>query len=205
MFKFGLEQELFIFKNNKITEVPKGSSLPYDECGYLAEARGKPSDNIRDAVYLLMSERDRIKALAAKEGLVLEEIPVATIPDDVRLRIRRRFSKGTTSFQNLYGFTSHKNKITEGTAGIHLSITNQGEYQRNTNGNYHTEYYNKMWDFVQLFRFLDKKFEREIKDAKRNPGFYEIKSDGRIEYRSLPANIFHLNLISSAVEEYFSK
>lgn len=204
MFKFGLEQEFFVFKNSKLTEIPKNSKLPNDESGYLAEARGLPTDNIRNAVYLLMSEADRIRSIARGEGLELEEVPLAIIPNDMRLRIRRRFGKGINSFENLYGFASHRNRITEGTAGIHLSITNQGNYQKYTNGNYYTEYYNVMWDFVQLFRFLDNRFKKEIRESKRNPGFYEIKSDGRIEYRSLPANIFPLTRISDAVEEYFN-
>lgn len=202
-FKFGLEQEFFVFQQDgKLTEVPKDSKLPFDESGYLAEARGKPANSVRDAVYLLMAEADRIKGIALREKLELVNIPLATIPNDVRLRIRRRFGKGTNSYENLYGFTSHRNRITEGTAGIHLSVTNQHSYQRYVNGTNSTEYYNAMWDFVQLFRFLDIKFKEDIKLAKRNPGFYEIKSDGRIEYRSLPANIYPLTRISDAVEEF---
>jgi hypothetical protein len=45
-----------------------------------------------------------------------------------------------------------------------------------------------MFDFVKIVRSLDKIFEKEIKDAKRIPGFYEMKSHG-FEYRSLPCSI----------------
>jgi hypothetical protein len=40
------------------------------------------------------------------------------------------------------------------------------------------------------------KFAKEIAGARRRPGFYEIKSDGRIEYRSLPNTINKHKLIS---------
>lgn len=201
MFKFGLEQEFFIYRQDTqaLTEIPKGSLLPHDSCGYLAEARGKPSENVQDAVYLLMSEVKRIKDIAAREGLILENIPTATIPKEMRQRIRRKFAKDTTKYENLYGYESHRNKPNEGTAGIHLSVTNENTISIGDK----TAKYNTMWDFVKFFKFLDKRFEDEIKAASRRPGFYEIKPDGRIEYRSLPANIRNLTSISDAVQEYF--
>ena len=46
-----------------------------------------------------------------------------------------------------------------------------------------------MFDFVQIIRKLDEAFKGEIKAAKRLPGFYEIKPDRRVEYRSLPNDV----------------
>lgn len=48
---------------------------------------------------------------------------------------------------------------------------------------------NECFDYITIFKKLDEAFAEEIKEAKRLPGFYEIKSDGRIEYRSLPSNV----------------
>jgi hypothetical protein len=45
------------------------------------------------------------------------------------------------------------------------------------------------FDWMRWFLLFDKAFKEEIKNSYRNPGFYELKSDGRIEYRSLPNNI----------------
>ncbi len=39
---FGLEQELWVRDANGDLTIPAKVYLPYDECGYLAEARGKP-------------------------------------------------------------------------------------------------------------------------------------------------------------------
>ena len=86
------------------------------------------------------------------------------------------------------------------TAGIHLSVTDEQtetvmSYDRDGGQNNKTVSHNVLWDFSSLFRLLDKMFVNEIKDSKRNPGFYELKYDGRIEYRSLPTNIDYGKLI----------
>lgn len=44
-------------------------------------------------------------------------------------------------------------------------------------------------DHAMLVGRLDSAFKAEIRAARRNPGFYERKGDGRIEYRSLPNNV----------------
>jgi len=182
--QYGLEKEYFIYKDGIITSVPI-NLLPYDECGYLVEARGKPADNILEAVYLLKAEEHKLYAKAMENHYVLIVLPLDKIPPKLSLKLRRQFTKGITEYQNLYGYEAHRNGSLV-TAGLHISFTNPRTI-KNKEG--YDIVVNGMFDYIQLFRLLDKEFKDEIKESKRNPGFYELKSDGRIEYRSLPNNV----------------
>lgn len=195
--KYGLEQEFFLkdVEGNFVIPVPK--TLPYDESGFLVESRGKPFENITDAVYSLMGETHKI-IRKLPVGFSLDISPFAAINKAQKFAVRREFSKGTNNYQNLYGYEYHKTSQNEHTAGIHISFTREESvYIPNST----PRVVNAMFDFVQLFRYLDKQFSSEIKDAKRRPGFYEIKSDGRIEYRSLPSNT-SLDKIIEVISEY---
>jgi hypothetical protein len=195
-YKFGLEKEYFLRRENTdhIFEVP--DKYPQDGCGYLVEARGKPCSNIIEAVFSLKAEEYRIKRLVGIDGFCLSDTPVDIVPKDLRLKIARTHTKGLISYQNLYGYESHRNAQNEGTAGIHLSITHPFTYRIDGKD----VEYNGIFDFVQIFRKLDEAFKTEFKESKRNPGFYEIKFNGRVEYRSLPASA-SLDKIINVVEE----
>jgi hypothetical protein len=192
--KYGLEKEFFVRNEDGDLVVCPRYKLPADEVGYLAEARGKPASNIRDAVFNLKSEIYRMHKIAKKMGLWLDDTPVLKVPAELKIEAQRRYAKGIISYQNMYGYAKHKNLVTEGVAGVHISFTDPHEIV------HYCEYkklrlapktwtINKMFDYIQIFRKLDEAFKDEIKQAKRRPGFYEIKSDGRIEYRSLPSNV----------------
>lgn len=200
--KYGLEQEFFV-KNGEgslIGALP--AVLTPDDCGFLAEARGQPYTNIREAVFSLLADVHRLQTEAVKLGFTLVCEPNADVPFKAIMESRRAFSKGTLSFQNLYGHESHKEKRKK-TAGIHISFTEYADYacyRRGTRDNEfvpHTFNYQPNWDWVQLFRHLDHWFKDEIKAARRNPGFYELKEDGRIEYRSLPNDVDPQRIITA--------
>ena len=209
--KYGLECEFFVAKKDVNPFYFVGgldASLTPDECGFLAEARGQPHPSIREAVFSLMADIFRLEQAADKLGLQLVQLPNANVPDTEILKSRRQFSKGTLQFQNLYGHEGHRQKRKK-TAGIHVSFTcpltfyydiidgpNPDEHREKTTK---TFTYQPVWDFVQLFRAMDKAFATEIREAQRNPGFYEIKTDGRVEYRSLP-NTADLKKIISVIE-----
>jgi hypothetical protein len=180
--KIGLEKEFFVKHNDKVIIVPDG--MPFDDSGLLTEARSMPFDNVVEAVYSLRASIHRLQESAAKLGLQLSDAPVEKIDRDTRIEATRKFSKGLTRYQNLYGFKHHRNSSNETPAGIHISFTNPSDF-RHEKG---TFTYNRMFDYVGIFKYLDEQFKEEIKSSKRNPGFYELKEDGRIEYRSLPAN-----------------
>lgn len=185
MLKIGLEKEFFVI-NPEGRPVVVPETVSHDDCGLVAEARGNPSTSTVDAVYSLRGDIHRLsQQVAACGALVLIDTPVMKIDRATRLAASRKYTKGLTKFQNIYHYTDHRNASAEQTAGIHISFTNPTVVNRE-HGDVTV---NAMFDWLSIFKALDKAFAMEIKATKRNPGFYELKGDGRIEYRSLPANV----------------
>lgn len=198
MLTYGLEKEYFVLdrKQNPIL-APK--ELPHDECGWLAEARGKASTSITEAVFSLKAEEYRLMQKEKELGVLLVGHPVMKISRSLKIEARRIYVKGLTKYKNLYGYEHHRNTVNEATAGVHITISNPRTYfLGDKSGTYNT-----LFDWCSLFRHLDKQFEKEIKEAKRRPGFYEIKNSGLIEYRSLPANV-NLYKIISVIHDWSS-
>ena len=205
--RVGLEKEFFVLRDEKPIPLVRGGGLcgysfgipfgiPHDECGWLAEARSQPFTSIIDAVFSLKAAVYRIERqiadinkrpeFTAVSPLVLTDNPVMKMDRSVKLQAARYFPKGVIKYQNLYGHQCHKNSMREATAGVHVSFTDERSY-RDKEGTERT--YNINFDWPQIFIKLDAAFAEEIKASKRRPGFYEIKPDGRVEYRSLPANV----------------
>ena len=190
--RYGLEQEFFVYDDQQNLVGPLLHDFTPDECGFLAEARGRPQNSICEAVFSLKADVFRLQQMATKHKMVLDSSPCTIVPHSILLACRRKFVKGTLDYQNLYGYQEHR-KTNKKTAGIHISFT---EEQAIFDGNHKLiTTINRMFDWVQIFRKLDKAFAVEIKAASRYPGFYEIKSDGRIEYRSLPTNCDLMKII----------
>ncbi|MCI0557128.1 MAG: hypothetical protein MN733_01430, partial [Nitrososphaera sp.] len=182
---------------------PVRAGIPHDECGWLAEARSEPSSELLRAVHNLeFADKSVSRAVAqwnefavATDLVFLMMEPTLPIPRDTLLLARRRFAKGVEKFQNLYGFKCHRNKRSEGTAGIHVSVTRPSNVRwTDEKGRDQERLYYSLFDFVPFVRAMDKEFKAEIEAARRRPGFYEVKGDGRIEYRSLPNNISYSRL-----------
>lgn len=186
--KFGLEKEFFVMPNgteNQPILVPNG--IPKDECGYLAEARGLPFHSIEEAVFSVMAETYRIETKLEDMDLIADDIPLLKVPRELLIEAQRHNVKGLISYNNYYGHKHHKNKHNEAIAAVHISITKPRTVS--TNQPYGMMEINECFDYISIFKKLDEAFAEEIKEAKRLPGFYEVKSDGRIEYRSLPSNV----------------
>ena len=168
--------------------------LACDECGWLVEARGNPFNNIIDAVFSLKAEIYKIeRQLATINGKVnsvgpvnLDDTPIMKVDRKIRVAAARTHGKPPIKYQNFYGHEYHKNAITEATAGVHVSVTNPQSVSRQNQSDF---IYHPNFDWPQIFLILDKEFKEEIKASKRQPGFYEMKQDGRVEYRSLPSNV----------------
>lgn len=191
--KYGLEKEFFVLENDLPVMVNlKIFGDNYDNSGVLVECRSKPYNNILETVFSLEADIYKTTGWARHNDLILSDNPVMEIPKKVKLLVQRNFTKEVVSFQNLYGYETHRNNSKEHTAGIHISFTQEKSIHIGDK----SVTYNSMFDYVQLFRYLDVQFKEEIKSAKRNPGFYELKADGRIEYRSLPSNVSLYKLIS---------
>jgi hypothetical protein len=192
----GLEREFLVAtvgSPDKFVVVPDG--FPADECGLLAEARGQPFTSVEEAVFSLQADTYRLTKQFEAKGLVLVDLPIGKIDKAVRLQAARHYDKGRTKYQNLYGYEAYRNAMTEQTAGIHVSFTCPVTVSYDSTKP--TTTVNGMFDWAKIFIGLDKEFAAEIKAAKRNPGFYELKHDGRIEYRSLPNNVNFNKLIET--------
>ena len=184
--KLGIEHERFCFKDGKVAVVPNG--LPADSCGWLVEARGNPFIDVAEAIYSVKCANFKIDK-QLPEGYELQNIPLAVVDKKIKISANRVYAKGLVAFQNYYGFETHRYAAKESCAGIHISFTNpttvKWEHEKET----FERIVNQLFDYTIIFTSLDRAFKDEIRKAKRNPGFYEIKSNGRIEYRSLPNDI----------------
>lgn len=179
--KFGFELEGFcVNAAGQLCLVPAG--IPCDDCGWLVEYRGRPAESVLEAAGLLESEKYRVQKLLYAAGLSDAGIAHAKVPRGMKLAARREHAKGVLRYQNLYGLSPS----TADTAGLHVHFTRPASYWEDGKAK---ATFNRLWDFPQLFRALDKRFAGWIKATKRKPGFYEIKPDGQIEYRSLPSTI----------------
>src|ERR1051326_8940348 len=193
MLQVGLEKEFFALnEENEVVLVP--DKLPRDDCGWLVEARGEPAKDIVEAVFSLRAAVFRInKSLAQYNAnnhpenaqIPLSDAPVMRVYKETRIEAQRRNDKGRIKYRNLYGHDTHRTTLAEATAGVHVTFSNAGKVHCKEE----TFSYNANFDWPYIFHKLDRAFEEEIKAAKRNPGFYEVKTDGRVEYRSLPANV----------------
>ncbi len=200
--KFGFEVESFCLRDDKPILVPSG--LPFDECGWLVEARSEPHHNVRKAIYLLKAELEQVDLDAKKQGVTLAYTPYMEISRALRVEAARNFKKGRLAFKNVYGHATHRCSTRFATAALHVSVTNEQEFGYYDKDNkYQTRKYPGFVDHAALIALLDKSFKQEIAAAKRNPGFYEVKVDGRIEYRSLPNNV-DLDKLCKVLQEFRS-
>lgn len=193
MIQFGFEREFFVLdKKRDVTEVP--SHIPNDS-GLLAEARGRPHRDPIDAAFSLKAETHKIRRLVEavpKRGLQLDFVSdYRTVDREIRINARRTHTKGLIHFQNLYDdkIVGHDVDSDTITAGLHVSVTRQTTTHCQGDGCSRSTTTNLPFDFARFVRAADERFADEIKRAKRRPGFYEMKPDGRIEYRSLPQSI----------------
>jgi hypothetical protein len=178
MIKIGFELEEFYLVNDQPAVVPM--TIPRDDCGWLVEYRSEPNFDPYKAIGSLIAEKEQV-ATKLPAGAKTLCVPYMTIPRKLKLEARRMSEKARLCFQNLYGLSPSTGDL----AGLHVSFTHPRTIHRKNDegGDYAI---NQIFDFVQLFRALDREYAKEIKEAKRRPGFYELKVDGRIEYRSLP-------------------
>jgi hypothetical protein len=185
MKKFGFEFEEFITnRDGELQLVPEG--FPADSCGWLLEHRGEPHNDPFQAVGSVIAAREATRRHLKKkhpdlfpQGALL---PFTKVPRELKLQARRKFEKGLLKYENLYG----KKPTTRDTAGLHVSITEENTIYVPDKK---LARYNSMWDFPSFIRACDLRYKNDIKATKRVPGFYELKNDGRFEYRSLPITI----------------
>lgn len=184
MFDIGLEREFFCVRDDEVVVVPK--AFPADDCGWLVEARGKPFRSPREAVFSLLAEEDRLQGMAKVEGVTLVQEPVHKVSRSLRLAAQRQYAKGRIEYQNLYGYERHRNTMSEALASVQVTMRKSREIATSDKTSTRVS---EMFDFPRVIGYLDDYFAEEIHEAKRRPGFYELKSTGMVEYRSLPNSI----------------
>lgn len=212
MIKVGFELELFCTIDGKPVLVPNG--LPYDECGWLVEVRSEPHTDVWKAIGLFEAEINSVYRAAQKAGVTLVRQPLMEIPRELKVAAARKHGKGLLRYENIYGHETHRCSSKMATAALHISLTNTQVFNYRKSAKvdasvYHgwilgklslpafcqpqlvdKEFkYQGFIDHAKLIGRMDVAFKGEIRAAKRNPGFYEVKADGRIEYRSLPNDV----------------
>lgn len=196
--KIGFELEAFLLDvEGKPQIVPE--KLPLDECGWLVEIRSTPFAGIVEAVHLLRAEKEKVEAKVARLGFTLDYSPLKEISRELKVKAARKHGKGVLRYRNVYGYETHKNPSALATASLHISFTEEKVFNYVDQDKRERKFeYSGFVDHARLIVALDKDFKDEIKKAKRNPGFYEVKLDGRIEYRSLPNDV-DLNKVTSVL------
>lgn len=198
--KFGFELEAFCLNLDGTTSLVP-DDVPMDECGWLAEIRSDPHEDITKAIYLLKAETKKVEKIANGKRLKLLYVPLLQIDRDLKVQAARKHGKGLINYKNLYGHETHKNATKFATASLHVNFTNEHTWHyKDEKGVPSKHKYSGFVDHAKLIVGLDAAFKEEIKKAKRNPGFYEVKTDGRIEYRSLPNDV-SLDKLETVLQE----
>lgn len=194
--KYGLEVEFFgkSIETRKFIDA-RAAGLPSDDWPMLAEARGEPHTCPFHAVGSVRSEVSRIVSLMETKHIEPQFLNWVAKKDVKELQeaILRQGVNKVIRQENLFGLDPSPKNETHYSAGLHVSITNPTKTSNIYIGKkcFEGHSYHGMFDFVKIFRAISEEFEKEIKSSGRTPGFYEIKSCGRVEYRSLPATIIH--------------
>ena len=199
--KLGLEVEFFGFQKGKPIDMRK-NGIPHDNFSILAEARGNPFNSAYEAVYSVMGEIQRIKDLMKSEKIRPVFVDFLQKDQHVKFLISEMapYMKGNRSRNFGHSINEKDNDLI--TAGLHISFTNptviSNQYNQPTT-------VNKLFDFVSLFKRIEKEFENEIKDSGRVAGEYKVKDDGRVEYRSLPATLIYKRDFATRLNKVVSK
>lgn len=170
MYHYGFELEGFFKKDGEVILPPK--HYTHDDFPGLVEVRNTGGGPLSDQLYLLLAKRDEYPDV---DFMKWEH----KFSPKERAAIRaRHYEKGGVKINNIYG----KDPKDIGSRTLASFQINISLYRGEVNGQ--KKY--GIFDFVQVVRNLDEEFNSAIKSCGRQPGFYSIKEDIRLEYRSLP-------------------
>lgn len=192
--KYGFEREFFVKANGKFVLCPQ--VMPHDECGFLAESRGEPSTDPITAAFLLLAEEFKLTAQAKRNRVKLALLNFTSLPAELLRDALRRNGKNPLPVErgNMYGndYPAAEEPAIQ-RAGLHVHFSNEQTIEikaYDTSGKpvTHTRVVSGFMDMAKIIHKMDTAFAKEISDARRIPGMYELKPYG-FEYRSLPADI----------------
>lgn len=182
--RYGFENEYFVMSKGQYVICP--AKVPMDECGWLAEARGKPHTDPLEAAYSLLADEKRLRTSAKENKVKLATISYAELSPELRREARRVYGKRNypEGRGNIYGLDfDAKDEMARAGMHIHFSDFRVIKDEKGSEVHAHSQ-----MNMPKIIRALDQEFEQLIKDTKRLPGFYEMKGWG-FEYRSLPNTV----------------
>lgn len=185
MYQYGFELEGFF------RQIPGGDILippkeyPHDGFPGLCEVRSVGGSGIYDAYYQVL------KDLMRNPFDMNTPEHTFTPAQKTELRRTRSFTKQVVDIRNVYG-KSPRALGNRTLASFQINVSNQlsGEWTNNKGTKRPAAY--GLFDVAGVVKRLDKEFTTEIALSKRQPGFYAIKDNIRLEYRSLPNFVFRL-------------
>ena len=193
--KIGFEQEFFLRNEaGEFVLVPK-SGIPRDESGFLAEARSEPHHDAIFTAFSLLAATHKLEQLLEKHvetrGLQLgrnsavERLPAALLRAAYRQEGKQPYP---AERGNLYGkdYAATDRKQRAG-FHIHFSAFHEREIRHEGGRVEHLQIHTPL-NMPRIILALDQHFAKQIKEAKRIPGLYEMKPHG-FEYRSLPTTV----------------
>lgn len=190
--KYGFEREFFVKASGKFVLCP--AVMPQDDCGYLAESRGVPTTDPLTAAFLLLAEEYKLKAQAKRNRVVLVNLDTAVLPPELLRDALRRHGKSPMPVErgNMYGLDYPSDDKFQ-RAGLHVHFSNETLLEINITDSQGNKHYKStstsgFIDVPRIIRTLDGAFKKEIEQAERIAGSYELKNYG-FEYRSLPASV----------------
>lgn len=193
----GFECEFFLLDNKKNLIVPD-MIYPTDQFPLLVEARSEPSNNLHTAFLSLTTQIQllTLQARSRKEKLHVSnwEPKSEKILKEVLKKYSEYNKKDEENYSNVNQLAISKKNEEFYSAGIHISLKKEATYKfgyNNDEKKWTTHEYKHavMFDFLPFFQSFDEIFDGYIKNSERTPGFYSVKNDGRVEYRSLPTTL----------------
>ncbi len=197
---FGFELEGFYKQNGSITLPP--TDFPTDDFKGLCEVRtfgGKAS--LEEAYFDLLCEY-------SKYQFDIETSQFKFSTSELSVLRRRGIYKDQVNIQNLYGKVPRElNRTTFASLQLNISHCTRNEFY-DKEGRFHAAEYS-VFDYVPIIRALDKEFGNEITAANRQIGWYAVKDNCRVEYRSLPNTLFttdiqKINLLLQRIKKCLS-
>lgn len=182
MFIYGFELEGFNKSEDNTLLLPD-KSWSTDGFNGLCEVKSTEPSDIRTAYFSCFAEYTKYNfTLTTKETF--------TPTQKQELRKRTSIQKQPAVISNIY---EHKPKALNNSTLASFQINISKRIQRayiDTKNNIHYPAIYSIFDFPLIIKRLDNEFKKEIKESQRQPGCYSIKDNCRLEYRSLPNNIF---------------
>lgn len=211
MLNFGLELEYFIFKEGKLIPAHK-VTRNHDGNPMIGEVRSIVSPFLVDCMFDIQKKIFKEKKALAEQFAKIVMIPEVQLTKDqlrdMRSSVDFNDRKQMRALKEMSVYGRDLSKILSRghlKASLQVNISNNVEeeiitYKERKDASFNTctirtkvkEYRSTLFDYAAIIRYLDEYFKIAIKETKRTPGVFCIKSGekgDRIEYRSLPNNI----------------